>query len=375
MELSYEKGFANFFKEMANFHEKLMKGMQNLTKIETIELATTPKELVYKEDKVQLFHYKPEQVKYPIPVMVVYALVNRQYMMDLQEDRSLFKNLLREGIDLYVIDWGYPTKPDKYITMEDYIYGYMDNCLEFIRKSTGHKKVNLLGVCQGGTFSAIYASLFPEKVQNLILMVAPIDFDTKDGLLNVWAKAMDVDLMVDVFGNIPGDFMNLGFLWLKPFQLILDKYVGLLDNIDDENVVRNFLRMEKWIFDSPDQAGEAFRKFVKELYRENRLVKGEFYLGKRKVDLKNITMPVLNIYGEQDHLVPPSCSKPLKNLVGTKDVTDLSYPVGHIGMYVSGKTQRDLAPSVAKWLFDRLSPPAKKKSSEKSSAGKKKAEE
>jgi len=362
MERSYDKSFSNYIKEFSVFYEKLLKGFQNLIQVEDIDTATTSKELVYKEDKVQLFHYKPEQVKCQVPLLVVYALVNRQYMMDLQEDRSLFKNLLREGIDLYVIDWGYPSKLDKYLTMEDYILGYMDNCVEFVRKSTGNKKINLLGVCQGGTFSVIYASLIPEKIKNLVLMVAPVDFHTKDGLLNVWAQAMDVDLMVEVFGNIPGDFMNLGFLWLKPFQLILDKYVGLLDNIEDERVVRNFLRMEKWIFDSPDQAGEAFRKFVKELYKENKLAKGEFYLGKRKVDLKNITMPVLNIYGEQDHLVPPSCSRPLKQMVGSKDVTDLNYPVGHIGMYVSGKTQRDLAPSVAKWLIERSgsSPPRKK---------------
>ena len=363
-----EKALASYFKEMAFFQEKLLKGLQNLMELKDIDVAPTPKQLVYKEDKVQLFHYKPDEVKCPIPLLVVYALVNRQYMMDLQEDRSLFRNLLREGIDLYVIDWGYPTKLDKYLTMEDYIYGYLNNCVDFVRRSTKNPQINLLGVCQGGTFSAIYSALFPEKIKNLILMVAPIDFHTKDGLLNVWAQAMDVDLMVDVFGNIPGDFMNIGFLWLKPFQLILDKYVGLLDNIDDENVVRNFLRMEKWIFDSPDQAGECFRKFVKELYKENKLIKGEFYLGKRKVDLKNITMPVLNIFGEQDHLVPPSCSRPLKKYVGTSDYTELAYPVGHIGMYVSSKTQKNLAPTVAKWLIERSK---KKKSSPKKKASKK----
>ncbi|RLG58315.1 class III poly(R)-hydroxyalkanoic acid synthase subunit PhaC [Candidatus Geothermarchaeota archaeon] len=371
MSENYEKNLASFFKEMALFQEKLLKGLQNLMEVKDIEVAPTPKELVYKEDKVQLFRYKPEQVKCPIPLLVVYALVNRQYMMDLQEDRSLFRNLLGEGIELYVIDWGYPTKVDKYLTMEDYLYGYLNNCVDYVRRSTKNPKINLLGVCQGGTFSAIYASLFPEKIKNLILMVAPIDFHTRDGLLNVWAQAMDVDLMVEVFGNIPGDFMNLGFLWLKPFQLILDKYVGLLDNIDDENVVRNFLRMEKWIFDSPDQAGECFRKFVKELYKENKLVKGEFYLGKRRVDLKNITMPVLNIFGEQDHLVPPSCSRPLKKYVGTKDYTELAYPVGHIGMYVSSKTQRSLAPTVAKWLMERSQKKKRKTQKEKSGKSKK----
>jgi polyhydroxyalkanoate synthase len=286
-------------------------------------------------------------------VVVFYALVNRQYMMDLLEDRSLIRNLLREGVDLYVVDWGYPSKPDKYLTMEDYILGYMNECVDFVSQRNGLSQVNLMGICQGGTMAAIYASVFPEKIRNLILMVAPIDFHTKDGLLNVWAKAMNVDLMVDVMGNIPGDFMNLGFLWLKPFQLLLDKYVGLLDNLDDDQVIKNFLRMERWIFDSPDQAGEMFRKFVKDLYQENRLAKGTLELGGKAVSLKNLTMPVLNIFGEQDHLVPPSCSKPLKDLAGSNDVTNLNYPVGHIGMYVSGKTQRELAPTVANWLLAR----------------------
>jgi polyhydroxyalkanoate synthase len=147
--------------------------------------------------------------------------------------------------------------------------------------------------------------------------------------------------------------MNLGFLWLKPFSLIIDKYVGLLDHIDDPVVVRNFLRMEHWIFDSPDQAGEAFRKFIKDLYQENRLVKGTFSLGGRQVDLKKITMPVLNIFGEHDHLVPPECSRPLSKLIGSKDVTTKSFPVGHIGMYVSGRSQSEIAPTVANWLTER----------------------
>jgi len=366
MDIPFEKNLANLYKELALVQQRLSKGVQNLMEVKEVDTATTPKELVYKEDKVQLFHYQPEKASCPLPVLVVYALVNRQYMMDLQENRSLLRNLMREGVDLYVVDWGYPSKPDKFITMEDYIYGYMDNCINFVRRATKHDKINLMGICQGGTFSAIYASLFPQKLQNLILMVAPVDFHTRDGLLNVWAQAMDIDLMVDVMGNIPGGFMNLGFLWLKPFQLILDKYVGLLDNIEDENVVKNFLRMEKWIFDSPDQAGEAFRKFVKDLYRDNKLIKGEFELAGKKIDLKNITMPVLNIFGEQDHLVPPACSKPLKDHVGTRDVTNLNYPVGHIGMYVSSKTQRDLAPSVAKWLNERCAPAPAKKPAKKS---------
>lgn len=341
-------------KESARVQQKLLKGLENMLQIRDAEVGATPKETVYQEDKVKLYHYNPKGDKVVlVPLLVVYALVNRQYMMDLQQDRSLFRKLLEAGIDLYVIDWGYPSKIDKYLTMEDYILGYLDNIVNFVREQTGNDKINVMGVCQGGTFSFIYSALFPEKVKNLVLMVAPIDFDTRDGLLNVWAKVMDADLMVDVMGNIPGEFMNLGFLWLKPFQLILDKYVGLLDNIDDPDIVQNFLRMEKWIFDSPDQAGETIRKFIKDLYQGNKLVKGELVLAGRRVDPKKVTMPILNIYGEQDHLVPPHCSRCVEQIVASKDVTTKAFPLGHIGMYVSSRSQNDIAPTVSQWLIER----------------------
>jgi polyhydroxyalkanoate synthase len=353
-------------REQARFQQKLLKGFENMVNIDKLESGVTPRELVYKEDKVQLFHYAPPVKEVcPVPLLVTYALVNRQYMMDIQQDRSLFRKLLEMGIDLYVIDWGYPTKIDKFLTMEDYILGYMDNIVEFVKAQAKVPAINLLGVCQGGTFSIIYAALFPAKVKNLVTMVAPVDFHSKDGLLNVWSQAMDVDLMVDVMGNIPGDFMNLGFLWLKPFQLMVDKYVGLLDNIDDPYVVHNFLRMEKWIFDSPDQAGETFRKFIKDMYQQNKLFKGELTLAGRRVDLKKITMPVLNIFGEQDHLVPPNCSRPLSELVGSKDVTTKPFNLGHIGMYVSSKAQKELAPTVAQWLIERSGPGPRKKPGDK----------
>lgn len=365
--MSTANPYEAMIKETAKVQQKLIKGFENMVQIEDLEAGVTPRELVYKEDKVSLYHYKPPVKDVcPVPLLVVYALVNRQYMMDIQQDRSLFRKLLEMGIDLYVIDWGYPTKIDKYLTMEDYILGYLDNMVEYVKKESGQDSINLLGVCQGGTFSTIYSSLFPDKIRNLITMVAPIDFHSDDGLLNVWSRAMDVDLMVDTMGNIPGDFMNLGFLWLKPFQLIVDKYVGLLDNIDDPYVVHNFLRMEKWIFDSPDQAGETFRKFIKDMYQDNKLYKGEFTLGGRHVDLKNVTMPVLNIFGEQDHLVPPNCSRPLSELVGSTDVTTKPFNLGHIGMYVSSRSQKELAPTVAEWLIERSKSEPKKKAAPKS---------
>jgi polyhydroxyalkanoate synthase len=341
-------------KELGELNAKLIKGSEFLTEIDEIDVGTAPKELVYEEDKLKLYRYHREGSQtVGVPVLIVYALVNRQYMLDLQPDRSFIRNLLKLGLDIYIIDWGYPTKVDMYLTMDDYINGYLDNCVDAIRAQTKSDKVSLMGICQGGTFSAIYSALHPEKVQNLVTLVAPIDFSTNDGLLFNWSKCMNVDALVDNYRVIPGDILNEGFLMLMPFNLNIKKYIDMLDVMEDKEKLLNFLRMEKWIFDSPGQAGECLRQFVKDCYQANKLAKGELKIGDHVVDLKNITMPLLNIYASADHLVPPAASKPLNDLVGSDDKTLYEFQGGHIGVFVGSRSQKELAPTIANWLTQR----------------------
>lgn len=342
--------------EMFEAQKKFIRSVDVLLNLGDPQSDTTSKELIYQEDKMQLYHYQPLAKKIcKIPTLIIYALVNRQYMMDIQQDRSVIKNLLELGLDLYIIDWGYPTAQDKYITLDDYIDVYIENAVDEVLKSSGADKVNIIGVCQGGTLSVIYAALNPHKVKNLVTMVAPVDFEAGEeaGLLFKWGKEMNIDNMVDAFGVIPGELLNGGFDMLKPFQLMINKYVGIVDNLDNPENAANFVRMEKWILDSPDQAGEAFRKYIKDLYQENRLIKGTLDIGGRKVDLQKITMPVLTVYGENDHIVPPSSTIPLNDYVGSTDKELSAFPVGHIGMYVSTKSQKLIAPKIAGWLLRR----------------------
>ncbi|MGL5032463.1 MAG: alpha/beta fold hydrolase, partial [Microcystaceae cyanobacterium] len=228
-----------------------------------------------------------------------------------------------------------------------------------IRERCKLEKINLLGVCQGGTFSLCYSSLYPEKIKNVVVMVAPIDFHQPTTLLNarggcsIGSEAIDIDLMVDSLGNIPGDYLNLEFLMLKPLQLGYQKYLDMPEIMESEDKLINFLRMEKWIFDSPDQAGETYRQFMKDFYQGNKLIKGEVFIGDKRVDLKNVTMPILNLYAEKDHLVAPASSLALGDYIDNQDYTVKSFPVGHIGMYVSGKVQRDLPPVIADWIKAR----------------------
>jgi polyhydroxyalkanoate synthase len=225
--------------------------------------------------------------------------------------------------------------------------------VDVIRKRHKLDKINILGICQGGAFSLCYTSLHPDKVKNLITMVTPVDFKTPDNMLSAWVQHMDVDLLIDTLGNVPGELLNWTFLSLKPFSLTGQKYLSMVDLLEDEKQLKNFLRMEKWIFDSPDQAGETFRQFIKVFYQENGFLEGSVTIGDRQVDLENITCPVLNIYAEQDHLVPPDASRALRDLTGTKDYTELCFPGGHIGIYVSGKAQKLVPPAIAKWLDER----------------------
>lgn len=344
-----------FAQELFDYQLKLVQGLENLLNAGPIETGVSPKQAVYREDKLVLYRYEtPEGVTpRPVPLLVVYALVNRPYMTDLQEDRSTIKGLLATGQDVYLIDWGYPDEADFALTLDDYINGYLDRCVDHIRERHGIDRINLLGICQGGAFSLMYTALHQDKVRNLVTMVTPVDFKTPDNLLSAWVQQVDVDLLVDTLGNIPGELLNWTFLSLKPFSLTGQKYINMVDLLDDPEKVKNFLRMEKWIFDSPDQAGEAFRQFIKDFYQRNGFINGGVILGGQEVDLKRITCPILNIFALQDHLVPPAASKALKGLTSSSDYTELAFPGGHIGIYVSGKAQKEVTPAIGQWLNAR----------------------
>ena len=340
--------------DIATFQRKLAAGMANLRNMREPEYANTPRELVYSEDKLKVWHFTGHgKATSKTPLLIVYALVNTVWMTDLQADRSMVRNLLEQGEDVYLIDWGYPDGADRWLTLDDYINGYLDRCVDAVRARHDLDAINLLGICQGGAFSLCYTALHADKVKNLITMVTPVDFHTPDNMLSHWCRGMDVDLFVNTMGNSPAGLMNYVYLTLKPLRLNQQKYIGMVDILDNPAELENFLRMERWIFDSPDQAGEAFRQFIKDFYQANKLVNGGLRIGDKDVSLKDVTMPVLNIFAEQDHLVPPSASRPLKQLAGTKDYTELAFKGGHIGIYVSGRAQREVPGAIHEWLAAR----------------------
>jgi polyhydroxyalkanoate synthase len=308
------------------------------------------KHAVWQSGKVKLYRYQPiARPAAAAPLLIVYALVNRPYMMDLQEDRSLIRGLLAKGLDVYLIDWGYPDGADRFTTLADYINDHVADCVEHILKAHRLDALNVLGVCQGGVLSLCFAALHSHRVKNLITMVTPVDFHTPADLLSKWVRKIDIAAWVGD-GNVSGDTLNQLFLSLMPFRLTQQKYVDLLAGSPDRARMENFMRVEQWIFDSPDQAGAAFREFVTWFYQENRLMQNRLEISGCKVDLRSLDVPILNLIGKRDHLVPPDASIALQQLVGSKDYTALELDLGHIGMYISARAQHEVPAAIATWL-------------------------
>ncbi len=320
--------------DVTDLGKKLVGGARLLGEVrdEDVEIGTTPKDEVWRSDKVILYRYRPfVERRLKEPLLIVFSLVGRYTIVDLQEDRSLVRNLLKEGIDVYVIDWGSPSRADRFLTMDDYINDYLDGAVEAIRQRDGVDRVNVLGICEGGTFSLCHAALHPESVQNLILIVTPIDFHARSadeplghGFINIWSqnlKPEDVDQLMAAYGNLPGELMGSIFASMTPMRTMLKYNLDLMETAGDKH----------------------------------KLIANTFNLGERTVDLKSVTMPVLNVFALDDHIVPSAMTRNLDKHIASREYTELPLSAGHMGIFVSGKSQAILGSSLAQWLLKHQS--------------------
>ena len=350
----------------AEYLEKVPKLAEQVERVADIEVGLTPNEVVYEENKLELLHYTPEmagiepETRQDVPILIVYALINKPYILDLQPDRSVIRRLLEGGFDVYLIDWGEPSRLDAHLTLEDYVRRYTDNCVDVVAERSGQESINLLGYCMGGTMGVMYAALFPEKVRNLGLMAAGLCFDGTGGVLELWGEAeyYDAEQVADAFGNIPADFLDIGFALMDPVSNLVSKYLRLYENVEDDEFVENFARMERWLDEGIDVAGETYTEFIEDIYQDNKLARNEYYLGDTHVDLGEIGMPIVQVIGHYDHLIPPESSTEFNDLVPSDDVTTFEARSGHIGLSVSSKSHDELWPNVAAWFAERSQPEA-----------------
>ena len=313
------------------------------------------REPVWRRGKVVLYRYLPLPFAlqaHPRPLLICYAQINRPYVLDLEPERSLIRRLVAAGFTVYLIDWGYPDEGDRNTPLADYLARGLGGAVAHVLATERVPALDLLGVCQGGTFSLCYTALHPQQIANLVLMVAPVDFQTSGDLLSQWVRGLDTDLIRRA-GNVPGTALNTAFLALAPFRLLQQKYVHLLSSHPSPAELERFVRLESWIGDSPDQPATAFAQYLRCFYQENRLLRGDLTLGTRRVRLEHVRQPILNIYGTQDRIVPPGASMALRHRTGSRDYEELPVETGHIGMYVSRRAGLEVPQRIGTWLTER----------------------
>jgi polyhydroxyalkanoate synthase len=347
------------FAEQQRLWRRLWSVPSVLEQARATRVGTTAAEVVLTEGTHKLLHYRRQTpATYAEPVLFCYALVNRPYILDLQPDKSVVQQYLKQGFEVYLIDWGVPTDADRRLTLEHYVSGFLGRAVDWIRERQPSDRLHLLGYCMGGTMAALFTALRPEMVRSLTLLAAPIDFVGQEALLNLWTdrRHFDVDAVVDAFGNCPAWFLQTCFLFMNPVANLIEKNLSFYEQMDDPRSMTNHFALESWVNDGIPVAGETFREFVKSLYQRNLLVKGELSLGGRRVDLGRITCPLLLLTAKNDHLVAPASTEGIRPHVGTSDVESMEIGAGHVGLVVSGRAHKTFWPAATRWLGERSTP-------------------
>lgn len=315
------------------------------------EIEHTPRELVWKKNKSTLWFHPAKEKKYDIPLFFVYSLLNKPYILDVGNGSSVIGGLTERGYDVYLLDWGSPGYEDKHISLDNYIVDYLENALKRALRHSNADEISLVGYCLGGTISAILASITTLPIKNLLLATVPIDFSIgivpSKWLEGLQSGQLSFDRLADVYGVIPSEIMYLMFRGLSP--IYISPYVNLITRAHDANYVEKWRRMDKWTKDTASFAGDAFKQLFNDLYKDNKLLKGELVIGGRHVDLKNIRSSLFVLSTSRDNLVLEPQSLPVMNMVSSEDKTYQVVDAGHVSLALTGM----FAVYADQWLSQR----------------------
>ncbi|MEM4285192.1 MAG: alpha/beta fold hydrolase [Candidatus Nitrosocaldus sp.] len=306
-------------------------------------------DVVYSKGKVRLLHYRGGK---GYPILIVYAMINRYHIMDVSKDKSVVRRLMDEGLDVYMLDWGHIGYEDEHLSLEDYIH-ILDEAVDRVREVSSKDRISMLGYCWGGIVSLIYASLYKQKLNSLIVMAAPVDFDKDDGILAVWAKAIDARRLVAEYGHMNGQALDIAFLLRNPVRYTVMKYLNLWKRINDRAFVETFYAVERWLYNTPNVPGRFYEQVIEDLYKGNMLVRGLLEVDGKRVDLKSIDLPILTIVAENDDLTAPASTLAVNDHISSKEKRVMSIPGGHVGLCISSIAHKQLWPSVARWVIEK----------------------
>ncbi|MDO8980255.1 MAG: alpha/beta fold hydrolase [Afipia sp.] len=318
-------------------------------------LGSTPKDIIHSKGTMNLYHYRPlaDEI-YRIPILIVMATTNRGYILDMVPGQSFIEFLLKKGFDVYMLDWSAPRPEEKSLRMEDYVLGFIPDCIRRVQEDSGETDVNVIGYCFGGVLSLLYGSIFHDgPMKNLVCFTTPIDFREMKLFQNFSDRRyFDVDQLVDSVGNVPPEMILSSFEMLRPASRAAGQ-IQLWENIWNDEFVKSYRMFDRWAQDTLPLAGEYFRTTTKDLMWDNKLYNGTMTVGGRAADISKITVPVLHAVAEHDHIVPYDAAKHLIEKIGSTDKTEVILKGGHVSLVAGANAIKRLWPKLDSWLSER----------------------
>ncbi len=372
------------------------------------EKAISEFKILYKKDNVRLIRFIADYDKSTAnngknPLLIIYAPINQFHIMDINPNRSVVKSLLSKGIDVYLLDWGYPTSKYDRLSLYDYVT-YVRDAVQFIQKQSStfisvdmqeeikdkntnqmnleikntkkndlidksgsdtssssnrvnqnstypEQKISILGYCWGGIIALCYASLHNNDIRNLTLLAVPVDSSKDQTILSTWAKNLNADKIIDEFGHLNGQVLDIGFMMRNPMRYTIDKYLTMAKKYNDKEFMDIFRSVEEWLYNTPNIPGKLFKDIINECYKNNSLVKNNMRVNNEIINLKKINVPIQTIVAENDDLVSPESTMEIENCVSSNTKKMIKFKGGHVGLCVSGSAHSQLWPEVADWIL------------------------
>jgi polyhydroxyalkanoate synthase subunit PhaC len=265
----------------------------------------------------------------------------------------MVEHLLRQGFDVYMVEWGRPRREHSGLTLEDHVQGRLPRCVQRVLEHSGQQELSMVGYCVGGLLAVLYAALYPEApLRNLVCMATPVNADDLESLKAWMGPGFDEEAFLEQHSNVPADWVQNTLRALRPLGKVAGA-LNLLNHMDNDDVVRSNLRMGRWETDNVPFPGGVFRQMVRDFLRDNKLVKGTWVLGDQTVRLSDVRLPLLRLLAQDDPITPCASSRDLVALAGSQDKTEHIVKGGHVGLVAGRGAQTRMWPVLEAWLAPR----------------------
>jgi polyhydroxyalkanoate synthase len=321
---------------------KLRYGSEYYADPAATKVGPTPRELVHREGRIELYRYRSAARPTPKtarPVLLVYSVINKPYILDLLPGFSFIEHLLDQGLDPYLIEWGPIVPGDRETTLDSYIDPGIHGCVQYIRRARKLDRLPLFGHCIGGNLALLYAAQHPETVDRLVTLTTPVTA-AEGGVVALWTDRdlFPVDAIVDAYGHMPAKLIRYTFMALKPYYELL-KWKMFIDGLADDRVMALFLPVDRWANENVDIPGEVFSKFIAEVFHSDRFRHGRTRINGRPADPRAITCPLLNLAATRDWIVPLESARVLNDLVGSAEKEFVPIEGAHVGIMIDPRAR------------------------------------